>query len=192
MIDTGFVKLKDKFTIPEYTPAELHYLFSPGKDYKTFKADYDDVRKYVLGMWAVNDQERLKEHYIRVIPERYRHRFYVQCSRIPHGSAPHIDPDRKCAINFYTSTQGCITKTFTYNSADAGGKWRNVKFLYLKNEVTEVGSFVAEDGDAYLLNTWMPHQIVATQINTDRKMLCLSSRYSYDEVKEMLQETGAI
>lgn len=189
----NFIKLKRKFILPEYVPTELHYMFSPGKDYLTYKRDYDDVRKYVLGMWGVEDQEKLKALVIDIIPERYRDRFYIQCSRIPHGSMAHIDPDRKCAINFYVSTQGCITKTFLPKGTDIGGKWKaKADFIYLQNEVEEIGSFVAEDGDAYVLNTWAPHQVVTTQAVTDRKMLCLSSRYSYEEVVEMLAETGSI
>jgi len=192
-MNPNFIKLKRKFILPEYVPTELHYMFSPGKNYRTYKRDYDDVRKYVLGMWDVQDKDMLKSLVIDIIPERYQHRFYIQCSRIPHGSMAHIDPDRQCAINFYVSTQGCITKTFRPKSEDIGGKWKSqADFIFMQNEVEEIGSYVAEDGDAYLLNTWAPHQIVPTQANTDRKMLCLSSRYTFDEVKAMLEETGSI
>jgi hypothetical protein len=194
MSDTGYVKLKNKFVIPEYTPAELSYMFSPGKNFHSYQQDYNDVNKYALCVWGITEPEKIKQQLIGIIPERYRDRFHIQCSRIPHGTTPHIDPDRQCSINFYVSTQGCITKFFNVKETPTTNNKnkRQAEFVFRSNQITEIGSFVAEDGDVFLLNTGIPHQVVTTQPVTDRKMLCLFSRYSFADVAEMLAETGAI
>lgn len=193
MTDTGFIKLKNKFVLPEYFPGDATYVFRPGKDFRTLKLDYDDIDNYMVGIWEVQNQEALKEHVLSVIPERYRADFNLNCLRVPHGAPPHIDVDRKCAINFYVSTQGCITKVFnvigTPKPKNATLKY---KYMFVLKDLKEIGSFVSTDGEAYLLNTSLPHQVLPTQQVTDRKMLSLTSKYSFEEVKEMLAETGAI
>ena len=193
MTNPGFIKLKNKFFTPEYFPEEATYVFKPGRDFRDLKLDYNDVGSYMLGMWTVKDHLTIRNQIISVIPDRYREDFTVNCLRVPHGVPPHIDVERKCAINFYVETSGCITRVFDIKSdSRPKSSLPKYKYMFMLKDLTEIGSFVSTNGDAYLLDTSKPHQVVTTQPATDRKLLSLTSKYSFAEVRDMLSETGAI
>jgi hypothetical protein len=81
--------------------------------------------------------------------------------------APHKDIVRLCGINFYLETHGERTVYYSYAS---GGK------------LTEVGSFVAQDGECYVMDVDEPHAVELTP-NYVRRMVSVSFvRTPYKEV----------
>lgn len=75
---------------------------------------------------------------------------------------PHIHTTEQCALNFYIDTSGEKTSFFEgevkqddEDTVDNGNAYLNVKAELL----TEVESFVATSGDAWLISTAQPHAV---------------------------------
>ena len=85
--------------------------------------------------------------------------------------APHVDGVRVTAINIYSNTNGERTCFYTYA---AGG------------EIQEVGSFVAKDGDIWLMDVSKPHA-VELKPGKNRRVLTLSFITTpFDVVRKVL------
>jgi hypothetical protein len=85
--------------------------------------------------------------------------------------APHIDGDRVTTINFYRQTNGERTCFYKYN---AGGS------------IDEIDSFVAQDGDAWVLAVNTPHAVELVSGKT-RRVLSISFIHTpFDRVMEAL------
>ena len=188
-----FAKLNKQFVMPEYTPTVTGGVWAAGRSTKNETFEYGDIKKYTFAIWDVKEQDELGEIVLKVIPERYRGDFVVQCSRAPNGIIPHIDPGRNTSINFYVTTSNCVTKFFKFKTpADQRAQWRKSRESLFLKDLEFVESFVAQPGDAYLLDVSTPHSVVATKTNSDRTMVCLSSTRTFSEVLEMLKETNSV
>ena len=85
--------------------------------------------------------------------------------------APHVDGVRVTAINIYSNTNGERTCFYTYA---AGG------------DIQEVGSFVAKDGDIWLMDVSKPHA-VELKVGKNRRVLTLSFITTpFDVVRKVL------
>jgi len=71
--------------------------------------------------------------------------------------APHRDLVRLCGINAYFQTHG----------------ERTIFYQYKHEDLVEESSFVAEDGDCYILNVDVPHAVALTPLHT-RKLMSIS------------------
>jgi hypothetical protein len=66
-----------------------------------------------------------------------------------------------------------------------------VDAVYNFDDVYEVGSFVAEPNQAYMLDVRLPHSVEPLNGTKLRKAMALRTKdYEYSEVYEMLKETG--
>jgi hypothetical protein len=76
--------------------------------------------------------------------------------------APHVHTKEMCVINFYQQTHGEVT-TFYDGKVEVDDNWTqdngNGYFLCKPELLSPAGSFVAEDGSVYLLNTRAPHAV---------------------------------
>lgn len=80
--------------------------------------------------------------------------------------APHRDMVRLCGINVYFDTHGERTIFYRYENGD----------------LIEDGSFIAGDGDCYVLNVDQPHSVALSQLHT-RKLLSIAFiKTPYEEV----------
>ena len=91
--------------------------------------------------------------------------------------APHIDGVRLTALNIYGSTNGERTCFYQYKS---GGK------------IEEKDSFVARDGEAYLLNVDKPHAVELVPGKTRRVLSVSFITTPYEKVAEILQEADLV
>lgn len=187
-----FVKLTNKFELPAYTPTENAGVWAMGKS-KT-NVNYDKPSEYTFGIWGVKENKVLADTLLQVLPTRYRDDFVIQCARALKGTMPHVDPGRLATINFYVTTGNCTTKFFKFKDPGVTpSKWRESNVALLLKDLELVESFVAQPGDAYILDVTIPHSVVAPTPDADRTMVCLSSNiHSYETVVEMLRETGNI
>lgn len=76
--------------------------------------------------------------------------------------APHVHTKEQCVINYYAATNGEITKFYEGEIVpddsyvlDNGNEFYNIDI----EKVVEVESFVAKDGDVWILSTRQPHSV---------------------------------
>lgn len=76
--------------------------------------------------------------------------------------APHIHTKEECVINYYAATNGEVTKFYEGEIIpddsyvlDNGNDFYNIDIT----KVHEVEKFIAQDGDAWILDTKQPHSV---------------------------------
>jgi hypothetical protein len=126
---------------------------------KTYELETKDKQKII---------EQLPESLLRLeVPEEIG----IMCMILPEGDSevilpPHIDKVRKTAINFYLETSG--GKTIYYD--------------YTDKKLEEKFSFVAKNGETWLLNVDKPHS-VKIEFPFVRRILTVSlKKTTYEEV----------
>lgn len=85
--------------------------------------------------------------------------------------APHVDKVRKCCINFYIDPHG---ETTTY-------------YEYFAGKIKEIGSFVAKNGECWVLDSDQPHSVTLSPPHI-RKAISISFIHTpYKEVIRFLE-----
>lgn len=180
-----FKKLKGSFVIENYTVNSFFRFYGNAVDGIKRGLSYFTVENYGLG------------HLLSVIPERYRNDDFslslmsINANFVP----PHTDSNILTSINFYLQTDRCLTRFYdpkvkelsTYQLEN-----QTTGYIFRESELIEVGNFLADPGDAYLLDVSKPHSVINSQkIEIDRKAIVIQSRkYDFEAVREMLIETG--
>jgi len=130
----------------------------------------------------------------RILPERYWEDFHLTVMTINREIPPHTDSDILTTINFYIETDDCKTvyyepisndlKTFQIENQTNG-------FIYKKEQLKEVGSFVAQPMEVWLLDVKNIHSVESDKEQPFRKAVTLGTKkYNFDDVCNMLKETG--
>jgi hypothetical protein len=175
-----FVKLNKKFDVSNFTEISL-------------RNEYAIKGKGIVFYDIINYNRDL---ILSVIPERYRHDFSVLEMKINYNIPPHTDSYVSASINFYVKAIDCQTNF--YNKADDSLGVRmtaqTTGRTFSEENLEHSGSFIAESGDAWLLDVSSPHSVKnLSKMPVDRIALVLQSRkYNFDQVYDMLQETGYI
>ena len=171
-----FAKLKNKFTIESYQLGD-----------EVISHIWDRLR-YCRTTGTSN--------LLEVLPERYRNKFVVLSMNCIDNIPPHTDTVITCAINFYLNPGNYTTffwdiknknidKTFQLKN-QTNGK------MFERENLILIDSFKAEKGEAYLLDVTKPHS-VESEVASDRFALCVqTNKFTFDEVKEMLYESGQL
>ena len=107
---------------------------------------------------------------------------------------PHVDRDYITTINFYLETGGDI-RTIVFSDGELAKINDLVDYssgVYDESTLTELGSFVAKNNEAWLLDVSKVHT-VHNPNDAVRKALALRTKiYNYEQVYEMLKETGNV
>jgi hypothetical protein len=130
----------------------------------------------------------------RILPKRYWEDFHLTVMTINREIPPHTDSDILTTINFYIETDDCKTvyyepisndlKTFQIENQTNG-------FIYKKEQLKEVGSFVAQPMEVWLLDVKNIHSVESDKEQPFRKAVTLGTKkYNFDDVCNMLKETG--
>lgn len=101
---------------------------------------------------------------------------------------PHRDHGITCCINYYIQSNNCTTHFYEANpnAKREQYKGKTASNLYDINDLTEVSSFVAADGECYMLDVKQIHS-VSIPHNGVRKFLSFNwFDRSYDEIKKSL------
>jgi hypothetical protein len=122
-----------------------------------------------------------------LIPERYRKHFNISLMHINRTILPHTDSDVTTVINIYVNAGDYITG---FNRPIAGAPCMKLPeqtdgLTWLFGDTQEVCSFVAQDGDAYVLDVTHPHSVYLKPRPFDfphRLCVNLSTRLTFDEV----------
>jgi hypothetical protein len=129
-----------------------------------------------------------------ILPERYRNSFHSSVMEVQNNLNPHTDNGIKCSINFYINPSNYRTRFFDIKH-DIPSDYVGVgsEKVFLLRALTEVGSFVAIAGDAWLLDVTRPHSVRYEGIGLPERRLAIAiqtSKFSYEDTIEMLKETG--
>ena len=181
----NFVKLKDKFKVDPYLIKDLRISFGK-KVNDTFK-----------GIWYSDVEFENKNQIFNVIPEQYRKHFGISLMEVNTYIPPHTDSNILITINFYISTNGCVTQFYKFR--DVGIDKTQITnqtngFLFNPKDLDITGNFKAEDEDVYLLDVSKPHAVIPESVTSiHRTAICLQSREcGFNDTIKMLQETNSI
>lgn len=163
----NFLKLKNYPRIVEYEKGPV-----------TIK--YGNIIQYS----KVSNLDYLKEI---LLPE-YRDDFFLTVMDISGNLPPHIDNGILTTINFYIACSGYVTQFYDveteFDAPYAQGDGRT----YDLNLLRKTDSFIAQDGDAWVLNVRVPHSI--SSLSSDqlpRTAIVMQTRkHSFDRVIEMI------
>jgi len=137
-------------------------------DYNQFKSnrlmkEFNYGNGVFLRFFHINNMEYFKSCHITnpfiLLPYEVR---YGEIEG-PGNVRPHIDHRRSVALNYYFESGNCITRTYSLkeNALMLAEKHNDglSHNIYRDEDLIENGSFVAEDGDAYLLNVSKIHSV---------------------------------
>lgn len=175
-----FVKLKNTFNTPDYiiSNSQLSYGITVDGEFK--------------GVEYLNLKDKLPE-IEQFIPEKYRKHFGVLLMRINTIIPPHTDSDIKTTINFYIRTDDCLTQFYEFKNDNPTTQQvvnQTDGFLFEESDLNKIGGFIAQPNEAWLLDVTKPHSVIPQSEIKERLAVALSSKLSYDEVYEILHETG--
>lgn len=130
-----------------------------------------------------------------VIPKRYWNDFHLTLMTINRDIPPHTDTGIITSINFYIESGG-NPKTVFYEPAVDKPRTTQVNnqtdgYIFFKEDLKEVGSFVTKDFDIWVLDVKKIHSVEGNV--SLRKAVTLGTFcHKYDDVIEMLKETGSL
>jgi hypothetical protein len=127
------------------------------------------------------------------IPEKYMEDFILQHMKINHRIPPHTDSGIKTTLNFYLKTNKCLT--VFYATKENATIYKNENQTngnsYAYEDLEKIGGFAARDNEVWLLDVTIPHSVETVQSDVYRHAIVLQTDvYTFDQVKEILQETG--
>jgi hypothetical protein len=108
---------------------------------------------------------------------------------------PHTDSEIKTTINFYIEPGYYMTKFFDVKEGATISQIENQTngFLFDKKDLIHKGTFIANAGEAWLLDVTQVHSVEPYKEVTRRTAICLATdKHGYDAVAQMLFETGHI
>lgn len=131
-----------------------------------------------------------------ILPKRYWDDFHLTVMTINCEIPPHTDTEIISTINFYIKTDNCRTVFYDKKTSDA--KTIQIEnqtdgFIYYKEDLIEVDSFIAQPNEIWLLDVKKVHSVEPMGEIKLRKAITLGSFiHDYDAVVEMLKETGCL
>ena len=180
-----FRKLNKKFIVDHYskTGKKIEYGLDTPIGFMGIKYSY---------VHTTNDEDLLQ-----VIPENHRDRCTLSLMELNYQIPPHTDSDIEAIVNFYIKTDKCITQFYypppaTTETTKIDNQTDGA--IFHEGHLKKAVRFMAQPGDAYLLDVSKPHSVIPTEPGlTDRKCICLQILYkSFDQAVDMLRETGYI
>lgn len=162
---------------------------------KTFDIKYEQGEKQISygGVISYYDAKLAVNDVLDVIPKRYQSDFYLSLMDIQGEVPPHTDSEITATINFYIEPGNYMTKFFRVKEDATVFQVENQTngVVFDKKDLQHCGAFITNAGYAWLLDVTQPHSVEATKDITRRKAICLATnKYSYEQVHDMLAETG--
>jgi hypothetical protein len=118
-----------------------------------------------------------------LVPKKIKFFFQIHHLKINSEVRPHIDHGPKTSINIYLKTNNC--KTTFYSFIDET-KSKTIP-LELSN-LKEQDSFVANDGDIWVLDVSKPHGVIPLSNDfKERTAICLQTIIDFETVMNFLK-----
>jgi hypothetical protein len=177
-----FHKLKSNLVVSDYKPLEETISYGEHINGKFMGISYNFVE--------FNNSDLLYS----LVPLKYRHNFYTQVMKINTPVPPHTDSGIGFTINCYLQTDNCLTQFYKLNT-DAPQTTKMVMQttgkMYREEDLDKTKNFIAKSNEMWILDVSKPHSVTPLGEFKERVAITLSSmKYSYDEVCNMLYETG--
>lgn len=154
----------------------------------TNRNEYTESQRYGLAMQDATPsplvthviEGRAKEYVLSLLPEALLNfevpevlRLDMDAIDAPNPSlTAHVDYNRKCALNAYIAVNGEVNYYYEWDRQ--------------KKVLNETGSFVAQEGDWWLLNTSVPHSVMLVP-KKKRSVISVSfKKLKFNKVKELL------
>ena len=171
---TNFVKLNRQFKDITYSAGDMEVSYAG-----------------IIGYFDIKD---LTVDLLKVIPNSYRDAFSVSEMKIVDAVPPHTDSNVKAVVNFYLQPNNYKTVFFGGDSLAYQIPNQTNGLMFYRENLVELESFVAKDGEAFCLNVTTPHALDSlNEMPKERIALCLSTHeYDFDQVCNMLCDTGYI
>jgi len=174
-----FLQLKNSFDVGKYTIQKEQMFF--GENGKGIGYYHVDLPK--------------KDELMNIIPKKYHKDFFITMMKVNTEIPPHTDSGIKSTINFYIQTDNCLTQFYKF--ATDKPKTKQVKnqsdgVIYNEDDLIRTTSFMAEPGEAWLLNVTMPHSVKPGGNFKERLAIAMSSTLCYDDVKQILTTAGQL
>ena len=141
---------------------KLNKAYDLSSGYKAFKsiASYGKNRNETFvginySMVATPDAELVYS----VIPKSYRKDFYLALMEVNTFIPPHVDTGVLSAINFYIKSDKCTTQFYDFKPTVDKSRVDTKGYVYDIKDLDEADAFVAQDGDAFLLDTTKIHAV---------------------------------
>jgi hypothetical protein len=180
-----FSKLKNKFETPLYAITQgLKTFTGVNVDGDLKGIDYKKI-------WSP-DSEKI----YGILPRRVWDDFHLTVMSINSPIPPHTDTEIVTTINFYIDTDGCETvfydsKTDTPRSYQIENQTDG--YIFLKEDLTPIASFVAQDNEIWVLDVKKIHSVESDKTDIKRKAVTLGTHiHDYEAVVAMLREVGSI
>mgnify|MGYP003140263895 CR=1 FL=1 len=173
-----FKKLDITFDIPDFDTGDLVVEYGL------------DIGGNFHGLWY---NEILNENQCplkNVIPQELQDSFVIQLMQANTYIHPHTDSGTLAVVNFYLSTNGCVTQFHEIKEGARPFKLPSQTdgCIYSEDDLELGPSFLAEPGDVYLLDVTKVHSVVPPAgVQVDRKALCLASTsLNFEQVKQLV------
>jgi len=173
-----FIKLNKNIHVPEHS-AKTSVISYAGKiKYSTVSVPFNDI--------------------FSIVPERYRDKFVVLVMEITGSIGPHTDSEILSTINIYVNPDDCTTSFYNID-ADSNPTTIQIKNqtngrVFNVSQLSLHDSFIAKTDEAWLLDVTNPHSVTSNKVdasNVNRIAIVLQTKYySFEQVQEMLKETG--
>jgi len=177
-----FSKLKNEFNLSDYDKV---------RDVVNYGVDYVEEFKGI--QYSRIKIPNMHDVY-KILPKEYRKMFGLNLMRINSKVPAHTDSNIKTCINFYIKTEPCVTyfhepivenpRTHQINNQSDG-------YMFNEEDLKRVASFVAKPNEAWILDVKKPHSVVPLfGINERQAFTLATNSFTFDEVCDMLKETG--
>ena len=172
-----------RFKCQEFKDVWLPYISK-----KTLNVRYgeEDINGHFHGISYYSVEKDIKSKILKVLPENLRDKFEVLLMVInTQEIPPHVDSNCLATINFYIKTGKGQTYFYKEITPSKKIKIKNQTDGYIidKSCLQEFFSFEAQENEAYILNTKVPHSV---KCETLRIAFVLQSYiHSYEEVIKM-------
>ena len=181
-----FHKLNQQFTINNPIKKDLMIEYGIKTPIKFF------------GIWYSFTDVENSDELLSVIPNYHKEHCFMYLLESNYRIPPHTDSEVSTIINFYIKTDGCKTQFYHPNDSARKSQIKNQTNGHILNskDLQKSVSFIAQPGDAYLLDVSKPHAVLPTRPRLfygNRMAVTLQiMNKSFDESVEMLRETGFI
>jgi hypothetical protein len=145
---------------------------------------------------SYNHVTTVDQHEIfKIIPNKYKNKFLLNFMTINTSIRPHTDNNLTAVVNFYIKAGFGRTIFYDFNTTNPI-RMKKYKIqtngdIFDINDLVEVDSFVAKDGEAYILDITKPHGVEMPNGSNIRLAYALHTKtYSYADVCEMIKSTG--
>jgi len=137
-----------------------------------------------------------------VIPPEYQQRFFLTHLAMRGRIVPHRDQGIKCKINIYLSDNQATTRFYTGDYKELAKDCSGCSIeMFTRGEcacsmkptnLVLADQFMAQPGEAYLINTTEIHSVEELSADNPRFVLNLTTNMEYPEVYAMLQQHGLL